>query len=360
MKKVLKGFGIILLAAFIVFFGIVAYFKISRAHDFKLQRSHVEAMKQYTETNYDEENFTAFSLDTDIHLNEIQLIATHNSYKKRPNQLGIFFVSLYDGKEPSDIIYEHAPLTDQFNRGVRGIELDVRKRGNRLELTHVPLVDNRATSPDFTLALEEIKHWSDNNADHVPLMIMLELKSDWEMLDPWLKPIDKAILDEINETIQSVFSEDQLLCPDDVRAEGKTLEESITTNGWPKLQDTQGKVMFIMLPNKSFRDMYHDGHESLEGRMIFTSSKQVGEDTAVIFMDNPDVEKITMLVEKNYIVRTRADANMIVDDTRTQNAKASGAQILSTDYPPGEADVETGYVCSFDGKMVRLNPVLCD
>lgn len=358
--KIVKILGLTILTLVGLFILIIGYFKLGRSSDFTKQKKMIEVLKKNAVV-INEQDFVDFPLDTDVKLNEIQMIATHNSYKKMPDRLRWLCIAGYDKVWADRLRYEHDTLTNQFNRGVRSIELDVRKRKNRFELTHIPLVDDRATSPDFALALEEIKLWSDNNQGHMPLMVMIELKKDWEILDPAIQTFNPEILDELDDTLRASFDEGQILLPDDVRVEGYTLEESILNNGWPRLQDVRGKIMFIMLPSKAFRDMYLDGHESLKGRVMFAASTPGQPEAAVIFSEQPEVEKIKELAKKNYIVRTRADAHSVVDSTRTENSLISGGHILSTDFPPGEPDAKTDFTFTvIDDKTVRLNPLFLE
>ena len=73
-----------------------------------------------------------------------------------------------------------------------------------------------------------------------------------------------------------------------------------------------------------------------------------------------DFDRIRALVRKGYLVRTRADANTVnarANDTRQRDqALASGAQFVSTDY--AEADPRfSEYHVSFQPKVVaRGNP----
>ncbi|MBE0700348.1 MAG: hypothetical protein IH571_01550, partial [Acholeplasmataceae bacterium] len=48
--------------------------------------------------------------------------------------------------------------------------------------------------------------------------------------------------------------------------------------------------------------------------------------------NDPQIEVISNLVNQNYIVRTRIDANLIYDEQNYNDAIASGAQILSSDF----------------------------
>ena len=71
---------------------------------------------------------------------------------------------------------------------------------------------------------------------------------------------------------------------------------------------------------------------------------------------------ILRLVKVGYFIRTRADANVKPGakdrTTRLEAALASGAQILSTDYPTGEPESATGYVVQFPhAAPARVSPV---
>ena len=57
------------------------------------------------------------------------------------------------------------------------------------------------------------------------------------------------------------------------------------------------------------------------------------------------------------IVRTRADAELATDPAEREAALASGAQIVSTDYPPSEPQQGTAYLVEFpDGALARAVP----
>ena len=358
MKKLLKGIGVVILAMVILFAGLIATFTLLRVYDRHQQRKHVEAMKVDDDASHDEQAFVSFDLGTDPRLNEIQVVATHNSYKKHPTKLGMMLVELYEKGGSHELRYGHTTLSEQFDSGVRSIELDVRSQSGRLELNHVPLVDNRATCPDFALALKEITIWSKNHPGHVPIMVLVELKSDWKELAPFMDAVDLAMLDRMDEVIRDVIPKEQLLTPDDVRQEGKTLQQSITEDGWPKLSEVQGKIMIILHAHPVLAE-YHKAHESLEGCAMFTSAREEDRGSVVLLKNDPSNAVIPELVSKNYLVRTRADADLMVDEELAKVAVASGAQIISTDYPPGEPDAD-GYVFAFDeGKTVQINHPAC-
>jgi hypothetical protein len=68
--------------------------------------------------------------------------------------------------------------------------------------------------------------------------------------------------------------------------------------------------------------------------------------------------RIADLLAAGYIVRTRADDSGVEaranDPSRANAALASGAQLVSTDYP---VPAPSGYVVSAPGRPARCNPV---
>ena len=78
-------------------------------------------------------------------------------------------------------------------------------------------------------------------------------------------------------------------------------------------------------------------------------------------MSERAVDLVPGLVRKGYLVRTMTDpgpAGVRVNDTKRRDASiASGAQILSTDYPLHEA-AASGYFVEVEHKTVCCNPVL--
>jgi hypothetical protein len=56
------------------------------------------------------------------------------------------------------------------------------------------------------------------------------------------------------------------------------------------------------------------------------------------------------------MARTRADADAIADPLKAAAAVASGAQIVSTDYPPGGPAHSSGYAFSLGGAAASFRP----
>ena len=118
----------------------------------------------------------------------------------------------------------------------------------------------------------------------------------------------------------------------------------------------------FLLDQKNVSAAYLAGHPALRGRVLFTNADPGDPDAAFVERNEGSAEEIADLVRRGYLVRTRTDWNTLQartgDTSRRDLAMKSGAQILSTDYPPGEPSRWTGYRVAFPEGSVRCNPVL--
>lgn len=335
------------------------------------------------------------SQDSSLHLNQIQVIGSHNSYHEVAPEPEAALRRKVIGSANDELMYNHLPLPTQFqSQRVRQIELDVFLdpvggkyakpliRGAAglgaydpamnepgIKVLHVQDVDYHSTCLSLKDCLTEIRSWSDDNPSHMPIAILIELKDDplsvggftFVTPDPWTA----AALDTLDGEIRDVFPADHLITPDDVRAGAATLEDAVTTTGWPTLADSRGKVLFLMDNRGAYRTRYLSGHPNLEGRVLFTNSTPGNPDAAFVERnDSTAVAEIRALVAAGYVVRTRADADTLDaranDTTHRDDAFDSGAQWVSTDYPtPGLAVGFTSpyYAQIPGGTVARCNPV---
>ena len=314
--------------------------------------------------------------DGSLRLNQLQVMGTHNSFHRRPNPQFIdALVTALPGfaSVVAEWDYEQLPLTDGFaDQGVRQIELDVwadpagtifsdRKSYEwaglpadpgipelhepGIKVLHIHEVDVEATCWTFVTCLDEVKAWSDANPGHAPVTILVEAKQD-VVLDLFglgyapIVPWDATQLQTIDDEIRSVFAPEDLITPDDVRGARATLEEAVLTDGWPTLAESRGKVLFALDNGGGVQNAYLAGHPSAQGRVLFPSGSEPGHpETAFIKYNDPigDFAKIQSAVAAGYIVRTRADANPTQTNPSLfadrDQALASGAQFVSTDYP---------------------------
>jgi len=333
--------------------------------------------------------------DRCVRLNQVQVIGTHNSYHRQPAP-DAFEALLRVSAEFLAWEYTHLPLDEQFaTQGIRQIELDVfadpegglyERRGGLIvigqdphsgipellqpgmKVLHVQDLDFRTTCLTFVACLETVKRWSDENPSHLPIMVLVEAKDD-VLPDVGLGfavpvPFGPDEFDDLDAEIRSVIPARQLLTPDDVRRGAATLREVVVGAGWPTLGEVRGKILFGLDNGGQKRLDYLEGHPSLEDRVLFTNAPPEGDDAAFVKRNDPggDPAEIPGLVRRGFIVRTRADADVVQgrdgNTTRRDDALASGAQFVSTDFPVENPDFGTGYRVRLPGDAVaRCNPI---
>lgn len=297
-----------------------------------------------------------------LRLNHIQVIGTHNSYHVRPPDF--IFDTLADvDPRVSAWDYTHDPLDVQLDYGVRSFEIDVHPFKDGFAVMHVPIVDAETTCPTFLDCLRTVWDWSERNPGHIPISFLIEFKMDEALLagEP-LMEIDAAMFELFEQEILNVFAREQIISPDDVRGNASSLGEAVRERGWPLLEESLGKVFFVLHDRRELRSVYTDDRPNLEGRLMFVNSSPDRDDGAFIVMDNPRSENIAGLVAGGMLVRTRADSGLREarrgDTGRRDAAFASGAHIISTDYPAGKAHPDTGYRVAFpENAPARCNPV---
>lgn len=311
---------------------------------------------------------TVSAAQAGLRMNQLQVLGMHNAYHIEPSAADLAkYVAV--SPDAATLAYSHDPLDQQFDhQGIRQVELDITQdpTGEKFrpkgvvgsKVFHIEAIDEGSTCLTLVECLTVVKTWSDAHQDAIPLGIQLEIK-DNGVLTP-------AQYDSIDAEIRSVFPPDRLITPDDVRGSAPTLEQAVLTTGWPLLDDSRGKVMFV-LDNRE--DEYTaGGHPSLEGRVAFPPSTPGKPDAAFLKENDPSGANLTRIqdeVRQGYMIRTRADSEVTTptsgDTTQREAAFASGAQWVSTDYPlPGMAARYNGstYVAQIPGGTpARCNPI---
>ena len=147
-----------------------------------------------------------------------------------------------------------------------------------------------------------------------------------------------------------------------MRGEWPSLNEGVLNDGWPLLEESRGKAVFVLLAGGDMRDLYIDDHPGLAGALMFTLSPEGSGEAAIFSLTDPigSGEDIARLVSEGYIVRTRADSGGEEPDdndtTRFEAALAVGAHTISTDYP-GPVDGMDYWIAIPNGTPSRCNPL---
>jgi Phosphoinositide phospholipase C, Ca2+-dependent len=325
-------------------------------------------------------------------INKLQIIGSHNSYRKAiaPNLFKVL-QSKDSTHALSGLEYEHISITEQLNKGLRNLEidlyadskggkyahpkgLDIAKSDNAYDpdgvmqqpgfkVFHMTDIDFRTSCLTFKICLQELKKWSDANPNHVPVFITIEPKDgkvNWFGTEPEM--YTSELFDELDKEILTVLGANKVISPDDVRGKYATLEKAVLHNNWPTLKEARGKFLFILDDSATKRDLYAQNHPSLKGRVIFVNANPGKPEAAAMFRNDPQDTTIIDLVKKGYIIRTRADADTkearANDYTRFKAAQKSGAQIITTDYYLPSTFFDSPYQIKFEeGTYQRVNPV---
>ncbi|MBW4028869.1 MAG: hypothetical protein HIU93_16000 [Acidobacteria bacterium] len=333
-----------------------------------------------------------------LRINQIQIIGTHNSYHAgiAPSEAKLWQAQPEYRDAYNSLDYTHPPLSKQFDEGVRQIELDVYadSKGGRyadpagprrvaaaglpadppfdpkglmlkpgFKVMHVQDVDYRSNCQPFVACLEEVRQWSHAHPEHIPIFILVETKEGpvGKLKLTETEPFTSATFDALDSEIRSVFTPSEIITPDDVRGSYPTLNAAVLAGNWPSLSSARGKVVFLLDQSK-VTSVYVAGHPALRGRVLFTNSTPGEADAAFIERNDGPSAEIVALVRQGYLIRTRTDSDArqarLNDTTVRDAAIASGAQILSTDYPAGEPARWAGHyaVALPAGVVARCDP----
>jgi hypothetical protein len=335
--------------------------------------------------------------DKIVHLNQIQVIGSHNSYHAGFAPSERKYLEMKNPKALRSLDYHHAPLGDQLSGGVRQVEIDVfaDPAGGRFahpaivrnvataglpadpdfdpqhemdkpgfKVMHVQDLDERSTCHTFVACLRDVRAWSQAHPRHIPIFILVETKEDTPREMPnavKAEPFTPELFDALDAEIRSVFQPNEIITPDEVRGNALTLLAAVHAGTWPTLAKARGRVIFLM-DQQHVGPIYTQGHSSLRGRILFTNAIPGAPDAAFVEQNDGSPEAINALVKQGYLVRTRTDEGTeqarTNDTTRRDLALSSGAQILSTDYPPSEPSSWTKYFVGLpNGLVARCNPV---
>ena len=329
----------------------------------------------------------------ELRLNDIQVLASHNSYHLEPEPAMMSALRGVIGDQANGFEYTHLPLPAELDHGVREIELDVfvdspagghyatpklvpllglapvdpRMSQPGLKVFHVQEVDYRSSCPTFVSCLQQVKAWSDAHPDHLPVVIQLEPKDD-SIGDPaglgFVEPLPwtTPAFGTLEAEIASVFPAQRLIRPADVMGDKATLQEAVLADQWPTLSDARGRVMFTLDDTGAERALYRALRPQVRDRLIFAAAAPPDPEAAYVVMNDPfDTAAIQALVEDGYLVRTRADADTVQarsgDTSMRDAAWASAAHFVSTDYIVADSRFTSYVVTLPGGGTARCNPL---
>ncbi len=338
--------------------------------------------------------------DANLRINEFQTVGTAESYKLQPSKEMMSLIKM--GGSDDDALaldYDEPSVAAQLAAGARSLEFDVAydPKGGLFKypagasmagelvadsyvaamtppgfkVIHILDIDFNSSCVTLAACLKTVADWSRANPDHLPLVIALRSNDERTPMPGATRPVkfDAAAFDALDAEIRAVFKPEEMITPDMVQGSYPTLREAVAAAGWPKLGAARGKVLFLLDDDKAKVAIYRGARNALEGRAMFVATDDKSPAAAFITIENPakDAAAITADVKAGLIVHTFADADTREarknDTLRRDWAFASGAQMISTDFPVAnkrigkyEVRVPGNHVAQCD---VQLSPGRC-
>ncbi len=344
----------------------------------------------------------------ELHLNQLQYIGTHNSYHIAPNGALKTLIRLLDYKESKSwpaskllpaLDFTHIPISTQLELGMRQFELDIHydPKGGKfsnpgalrvLQSSDVPSsinydpngdlrkpgfkvfhggIDVESTCLLLKKCLTEIKTWSDSNPGHFPIIIQIEAKEGQKRaLAEAYKPIPEPNFglkawQDLEGEILTVFKKSQIITPQDIQGSHRNLNKAIREDGWPKLKDISGKVMFLLLNKKKPTNRYEKARPDLKHKLFFTSVGEGQKNTAWLRVPDPNYPDSRRFIRNDLLITVQADVHTIqsrLNDTKRRDKTFSlGAHFILTDYAIPDKRFSDYQVRFGPNKYVRCNPV---
>jgi len=284
-----------------------------------------------------------------IPLHKIQVIGSHNSYKKAIDK-DLYAYLLEENAEVATLYYEHPSIETQLDLGLRNLEIDIWKdpKGGKYanpsgakrvstpfewtkemaepgyKIFHMPDIDYQTHQPSFVKQLQALRDWSEQHPTHETVFITLELKDERKDASSLFTLAD---MQEINAIITRELTAKHLITP-------KELTRSKDQIQWPTIDEGRGKFVWI-IDNTDYRLDLFDQIE-LNEMAVFLNVPFSHPKSGCMIINNPYDERIPQLADQGVIIRTRADDSTkqarTNDYTTFEQAKQSKAQIITTDY----------------------------
>ncbi|MBA4761130.1 Ca2+-dependent phosphoinositide-specific phospholipase C [Sphingomonas sp.] len=329
-----------------------------------------------------------------LRLDQVQYIQTHNSYHLAPDPTMVLYLlssGYRDGPDWSGprlaraTAYSNLPLETQLELGIRAFELDVYDdpQGGRFaepaifralaerklppaaawdpdgamkrpgfKTIHKEHYDPRSTCPVFKDCLREIAQWSARHPDHVPIYVMIETKggpSDAACaglcVDGWAR---------LEGEITAIIPRDAILRPVDI------------VSAWPMIDAARGKILFFLLDEDDAAESYRNAAATKGLSLLFTGERPAKKAALPTrrarwaILPKPGDARMADAIRAGMLSYTRADSNTeaarTADSSDRDRAFASGASIISTDFPIPDRRYSNYAVRFPNGAYIRCNP----
>lgn len=338
-------------------------------------------------------------------LAQLRYIGSHNSYKQQLPDAWYQRVEAL-GVPTAALRYQHPPLSMQLTMGLRLLELDLLAdpKGGLyqsprpatltseqskawatpgVKVLHLPDVDMASHCPLLADCLSELASWSRQHPAHAPVLVLINIReravqptgrtlaTQAISKPPRWQAADFAALDA---QLRASFGH-ALLTPAQVRRPGMSLAASIQQFGWPTLESSRGKWLFVLdaeLEQLQRYQMATEPHLAVAasgaasstaanthsatlaavdataqtGSVMFGSWPLAHPNAGIVVLNDPisQADAIQQALRLGFLVRTRSDDALQLKPARVASALQSGAQFISSDFyagaPQGQPDTQ--------------------
>ncbi len=280
-----------------------------------------------------------------LRINHMQLRATTNSYHQQDTE-----------EDPELFAYTHLPLAEQAaEQGIRFFDFDLwpdRWSGRSLypRVTDHP-ADNAAICLTWFRCLSNFRPWVEANDDQALVVFLVG--------EAWLFATSPGLhfqLDVLEDVILATVGRERVLKPADVRGEHPTLRDAIRADGWPTVEATRGRFMFVLNNRALARERYIErGGLDPDERLLFivgdpdrAEDPETGDEVVFAFepefdgdpwyydTDPDDLERMQALSAAGFLVYGTSDDPAMIADLRATGAHAVGTRFpaLFGEIPP--------------------------
>ena len=270
-----------------------------------------------------------------VRFNQIQMRGTVNSYH---DYIGA-------GAIP-EVRYRHIAIDRQAaEQGIRQFDFDLsadRRAGRYLWPVNAENdIDSLNRCSDWIGCLWELRDWSDAHPEH-PMVVVLVGEA---LVNLDFMPHLHHQLDVLEESIIFALGRARLYTPGEMRRGFPSLRAAIDGAGWPTVDETRGRVLFVLKDRGLPRTEYIvNGGFDPDDRLLFVAGDpELADEPAsadeVIFTFEPDwpwdyetdpaaLPVIERLVQANLLVHVPTD-----NPDFAARLQGVGAQMIATRFP---------------------------
>lgn len=228
-------------------------------------------------------------MDANLRLDQLQVVATAESYKQRPDKALMNLIRMGGKKGVEALDYGQAPLAAQLDDDVRGLQFDVAydPKGGAyknpagasmamellpddylkemakpgFKVIHVLDVDYRSSCLALQDCLKQVAQWSKAHPRHLPIFISLTLHDAKTPMPGATTPMicDEQAMDALDAEIRAAVPGGQMITPDQIQGSHASLREAAMAHAWPNLAQARGKVIFVLNDSAAKAKAYQGG-----------------------------------------------------------------------------------------------------